>query len=226
MLKPGGLYIVEDLHFHHGEMEEHYRGSSSVNPIAYFEKRASIAVHRAVSEKENWGFIRYCRAQISSVGFAYGRCMIRKSNNTPDETWLSEIEKLGRAVDDSAIWGRIAQAVIGRRGPVSRAKTAAARAVELSPADGSLHKLLSMVYLHSGSIPEAIAAATRAVELDQHIGGLTLAGSLEQLGDLLAQSKRPSEALSAYEQAKAHVEHPLVAARLDQKIARAEPPRA
>jgi hypothetical protein len=219
---PGGIYIVEDLHFHHGEMGDHYRGYSTVNPISYFEKLASVAVHRTLDASENWGFFGYCRTQISSIEFAYGTCIIKKADNTAKEAWLEQVEELGRSFDDPAIWGRVAHAIIARRGPISRAKAAVTRAVELSPTEGSLYRLLSTAHSFDGSINDAITAATRAVELQRHIGGMTLVGSLEQLVDLLAQSRQTREALAAYREARPQVDHPVVAARLDRKIAGTE----
>ena len=116
----------------------------------------------------------------------------------------------------------MAHAIIARRGPISRAKAAVTRAVELSPTEGSLYRLLSTAHSFDGSINDAITAATRAVELQRHIGGMTLVGSLEQLGDLLAQSRQTREALAAYREARPQVDHPVVAARLDRKIAGTE----
>jgi hypothetical protein len=78
---------------------------------------------------------------------------------------------------------------------------------------------LSTVHSSGGSISDAIAAAIKAVELERRIGGMILAGSLEQLGDLLAQSRQDSEALAAYQEARSHADHPVIAARLDRKIA-------
>jgi tetratricopeptide (TPR) repeat protein len=215
----GGIYIVEDLHFHHGEMGDHYRGYSKINPISYFEKLATIAVHRNIEVSENWGFLGYCRTQMASVEFAYGNCIIKKMDNAAPEAWLEQIEELGRTFDDPGVWGRVAHAILARRGPLPRAKAAVTRAVELAPAEGGLYRLLSTVHSSGGSISDAIAAAIKAVELERRIGGMILAGSLEQLGDLLAQSRQDSEALAAYQEARSHADHPVIAARLDRKIA-------
>jgi tetratricopeptide (TPR) repeat protein len=226
MIEPGGIYIVEDLHFHHGEIAEHHRGYSNRNPISYFEKLASVAVHRTLAPSEDWGFPGYCRAQIASVEFAYGNCIIKKTDEKAKETWLKQVEELGRTFDDPAIWGRVALAIVERRGPASLAQAAVERAVGLSPAEGNLCRLLSTVHSYGGRMIEAIEAATRAVELHRDVGGTALLGSLEQLGDLLSQSGQTSEALAAYQEARLVAEHPFVAARLDQKIASAEAKRA
>jgi hypothetical protein len=222
MIEAGGIYIVEDLHFHDGEMADHYRGQSKISPISYFEKLASVAVHRILPANESWGFLGYCRTQISSVEFAYGNCIIKKANKGAPEAWLKQVEELGRTFDDPAIWGRVAHAIIARRGPLSQARAAISRAVELSPTEGGLYRLLATVHSIDGNITEATAAANQAVKFHRCIGGAILAGSLEQLGDLLSQSKQLGEALVAYREARPLVAHPTEAARLERKITSAD----
>jgi tetratricopeptide (TPR) repeat protein len=216
-LTDGGYYLIEDLHFHHGEMADHSQGFSDTNPIDYFQELASLSVHRTLDAKKNWGFRAYCRQHVHSVMFLNKSCIVRKSRRIAAadlDAWTERVEAVSPGSQDSGHWARVAGAIIRRELPPARAEAAARKAIELAPGAGGLQTLLSRILTRKHDLDGAISAARKAAELDQQRGGDDAADSFENLGELLEQAGHAPQALSAYQEAYRKSAHPVVAARI------------
>jgi hypothetical protein len=159
-LRPGGIYIVEDLHFHAGSGAAYWRGASDVAPQDIF-LQAARKVSCPGSEGDDE---RQLAGSIESMEFFYGGVAIRKrSIITPAKIAARRI-LVGEA-NDPATWVRFALHVFNTLGDLTEALDCMQRAIWAEPRNAQHYEILSIILEHASNLPDAINAARTAVEL-------------------------------------------------------------
>jgi hypothetical protein len=102
VLRPGGLYIIEDLHTSFGpENEKQYRGEASKSTMEYLQSLVpgvTVGPEEVANSEDR--FARHFAAEAASVTFVAKSCIIRKIQH-PDRSFLQivPLDKAGCHVD-------------------------------------------------------------------------------------------------------------------------------
>lgn len=214
-LEPGGLYVIEDLHFHAGAMREHARGHSEINPIDYFTALARMIVSNEVEDHKNWGFTNYTLRTIDEiVFFGHGAAIRKKAPRTGQQQRIEAAMQFAEKAGTPEAWERTAKYLAGNHAAES-AVIALKRGIAIEPS-ARLYLLLSGLHATQGDQAAASAAARTAVE--QAHDGVERGDCLEHLGNFLVADRRFDEAVRAFEEAVTLVTHPVVVDRIADKI--------
>jgi tetratricopeptide (TPR) repeat protein len=215
-VEPGGIYVVEDLHFHAGAMREHARGHAQVNPIDYFQALARAVILNELPAEQQWGFQAYALRTIDEVVFFGHAIAIKKKKlriETADRTL--QVTRMAEAANTADGWERAARYLAGNHDREA-AMSALQRAINLAP-NPRLFRQLSQHHAEMGDLGRAIETARQSVALaSAHERG----ECLEIYGDILLRAERRDESQDAYKEAATLVQHPVVLARIEQKIHR------
>ncbi len=214
-LAPGGVYIVEDMHFHAGATQELSRGYSDVNPFDYFVGIARAITLNEHAQETQWGFQGYLRKYVAEVTF-FGRALaIRKGAPDVDhEDQVSGIVKFAEQAGSMEAWERAAQYL--RSHNLRDAAIAALNsAIRINP-QARHYRQVSEIQLSKGDRQAALAAAqTSAAQSGE---AAEIGHCLEHYGDLLRIEARPDEAVKSYREALPLTSHPVVRDRIELKI--------
>jgi hypothetical protein len=215
MLEAGGIYVVEDLHFHVGSMGEYARGLSELNPLDYFAALSRMVMSRDLEPKKKWGFHGYCLQKIDDITSFKGGIAIRKAAAPTDQTErFDTIRRLAEQEGTADAWAR-ASSFIFHNGNTPLAITAQQNAIRIHPT-AQRYREIAWLYRSDGKLPAAIEAAEISAKMDADPQERGLC--LEHLGDLLVGDSRRDEALRCFREAKDLVSHPVIQKRIEQKI--------
>jgi hypothetical protein len=159
-LQEGGIYVVEDLHFHSGRWASKWRGSSDVAPPDLFLLLANMAS----CPESDAGADRALAHSIDSVEFFYGGVAIRKGP-APEKDAIAQRKPLVERANHAEQWGNFAVYIINKGGDAAEAVRCVHRAIELAPQDAGHHHRLSIILERSGNLAGALAAAREAVRM-------------------------------------------------------------
>jgi hypothetical protein len=217
-LEPGGIYIVEDLHFHVGAMRDLHCGPTKVNPIDYFLSLSQTLAANELQPEARWGFQGYAHRSIDEIIF-FGRAVaIRKKTQSPDNSHrLDAVFQIAEQMGTADAWERAAIFFTGN-GDRAGAISALRRAISLDPNGAMLHRRISELYSGQRNFEEAMRQAEEAVS----VAGNThdRAACLEQMGDVMVAVGRYAACIELYREAAEIIGHPVVRARIEEKIAR------
>jgi tetratricopeptide (TPR) repeat protein len=157
-LRPGGLYIIEDLHFHIGEQGKALRGEASVAPLEHF---ARLSVGVACPGSVDDPIVR----SMDSIEFFHGCVAVRKREEARVDS-IAQKRALVERANRAEIWSAFAGYVLMHGGDPTEAANAARRAVQLSPTSAGFYNQLSAALERVGDRAGAIAAVQQAVSLD------------------------------------------------------------
>jgi tetratricopeptide (TPR) repeat protein len=162
-LRPGGIYIVEDMHFHAGPGAAHWRGSSdNLSP----PQDVFLRLARLVSCPQTEGDDERDFAQrTDSVEFFYGGVAIRKRPaRHPADVAIrrSLVERANRP----KTWSAFALHTFNNTGDLAESVECARRAIDLEPRNPEHQDILSVILEHASDFAGALAAAEDASRLN------------------------------------------------------------
>jgi tetratricopeptide (TPR) repeat protein len=160
-LRPGGIYIVEDIHFHAGQGAARWRGESDVEP-----QDVLLRIARLVScpGTEGDGERDWAR-QVDTVEFFYGGVAIRKR---PAKTRAEVAARrvLVKQANLPRTWAAYALHAYNNTLDLSDAVQAVQRAIEAEPRNPEHHEGLSLILERAGDRAGAANAMRKAVALN------------------------------------------------------------
>ena len=159
-LRPGGIYIVEDIHFHAGPNAFIKRGLATTTPQELFLRIAEIVACPGTDDGE----IRDLAAGVDSVEFFHGAVGIRKKS-LPDRDFIGTRRAIVERVDRPEVWGAFGAFVLNRGGDLAEAEHCLRRSVELLPQAASFH-CLSQILERRRDMKGALEAAEQALLAD------------------------------------------------------------
>lgn len=219
-LEAGGIYVIEDLHFHAGAMREHTRGPSAVNPIDYFLSLSRMVVANEVDADRDWGFLKYAFRTIDEIMFFSRAAAIRKKAPNADQTGrIDLVMQMARAAGTADAWERASKYLAGNHA-VPAAMQAIKSAITIDPSAG-LYRRLSLFQAIQGD--QGAALETAGLSVHQPGDAAEIGECWEQFGNLLADAGRVDEAMAAFAASLKLVAHPVVQERLRQKIRKHDP---
>lgn len=160
-LRPGGIYIVEDLHFHAGPGAMHWRGATDAVP-----QDLMLRLARLVSCPGTEGDSERTLAQsIDSVEFFYGAAVIRKRSPTNRAEVMAK-HALVEQANLPQVWTSYALHLFNNTGNLDQAIRCVERALEIEPENPAHHEMLSIILEQASDLPGALRAARLAAELN------------------------------------------------------------
>jgi hypothetical protein len=159
-LREGGIYVVEDLHFHSDPWAKERRGSSEVAPQDYFLRFANMISCPNLQDTADRDFAYW----IEAMEFFYGGVVIRK-RPAPEKDPVAKRRNLVERANQAELWGNFANYIINHGGDFAEAMRAVQRAMELEPQEAGHHHRLSFVLERGGDLAGALAAAREAARM-------------------------------------------------------------
>lgn len=168
-----------------------------------------VTNEQVLVERANDFYFQYKRTDNEAAITLFERVLVERPDHAPALAGLANalVQKVIRWPDEPGApeYTRLADALQSGRTKseaskqlLNRARTLAARAVALAPADPTTHKAFGFVQSAGGEFDQAIATYQRAVALDGDAWG-----PLINIGDVLEISGRKDEALPYFERAYA-----------------------
>jgi hypothetical protein len=159
-LRPGGIYVVEDIHFHAGPRASDWRGSSDFVPQDVLLRLARLVSCPGTlgDDEREWAW------QVDFVEFFHGGVAIRKrAGRDPDgiETRRALVERANEPIT----WSRFGQYVWNHSNDLADAVQCVRRAIEMEPASSAHPDILSSILEVAGKLPDAADAANQAARL-------------------------------------------------------------
>jgi hypothetical protein len=214
-LAAGGIYIVEDLHFHAGATLELSRGYSETNPFDYFS-----TISRAITLNEHlpelqWGFQGYLRKHVDEViFFGRGLAIRKKAPEAGPEARNAGILQFAERNGTVESWERASQ-YLRSNGSREAAITAMQSAIKIE-SSARLYLQLSALQLSNGDRVGAMASAQ--VSISQPGEAADRGYCLEHYGDMLRIESKFEQAVAAYRDALQLISHTVVRCRIEVKI--------
>lgn len=160
-LRPGGIYIVEDVDFHAGPWAQEYRGSADTSPQAYFLTLASATVcpqERRPSDP---------MPGADAVEFFRGAIVVKKAP-APEAVLLARYVELVERSGLPHMWSMLSGYALNNGRPQD-AVAYARRAVELGSDSLGTHRSLAEALEKTGDLEGAIEAMHEAVRLHPNV---------------------------------------------------------
>lgn len=160
-LRAGGIYIVEDMHFHASPGAAHWRGSSETVPQDIFLRLARLVScpgteGDAERDLSHW---------TDGVEFFYGGVAVRKrqiKNRADVAMRRGLVERANRP----ATWSAFAMHTFNNTGDLAEAVQCVHRAIEMEPGKPEHQDVLSVILEHASDFEGALAAAEDASRLN------------------------------------------------------------
>ncbi len=159
-LRPGGTYIIEDIHFHAGPGAAHWRGAADTVP-----QDLMLRLARLVSCPPTEGDSERALAQsINSMEFFYGSVAIRKRSPINRDKVMAK-----RALVEQAnlpkVWTSYALHLFNNTGNLDQATDCINRALVIEPQNPEHFEMLSIILEQASDLAGALQAAKTALDL-------------------------------------------------------------
>lgn len=159
-LREGGLYVVEDLHFHSDLWANDRRGSSDAAPQDVFLRFANMISCPNPQHTADRDFVYW----IEAMEFFYGGVVIRK-RPAAEKDPIAKRRGLVERANQAEQWGNFANYIMNHGGDLAEAMRAIQRAMELEPQEAGHHHRLSILLERGGNLTGALAAAREAARM-------------------------------------------------------------
>lgn len=181
-LRPGGCYVIEDLHFHRNPENSGRPGGALdlVLNLAFMTTKPQI---EPANRREMTG---YFLRTIDRIEFIRHAALIWK--RVPDENAAQTVATMKELVEQSgsaANWFHFVYYCLERGGGLQQAVMAARKAISLNERWALPHWRLSDLLVQHGDVAGALAAAERALALDPALSSV-LRPKIEDLRRRLA----------------------------------------
>lgn len=160
-LRPGGIYIVEDLHFHAGPGAPHWRNGADKAPQDVLLRLARLVTLPGSDGDDE----RDTARAVSSVEFFYGGVAIRKR---PART-RADVEARRDLVERTnlpKVWAAFAMHAYNNTLDLDDAIRSVRRAMEMEPRNSEHVDVLSVILERAGDFGGAWEAARHAVAMN------------------------------------------------------------
>lgn len=172
-LAPGGIYIIEDVHLHHGRNAAVWHAGGGITPTEYLASAACGLTSRIPD-----GEAADLAKAIDRIEFIPSAIIIHKASDNDMRDRLDDLFEAAKVADKYLTWFELANVFL-KHDDLERAEIAAQRAVTLSLDRGAVWVRLGYVQHRRGKLTEAIEAMRMAVKLDPR--DATSAAKLAQL---------------------------------------------
>jgi len=160
-LRPDGIYIIEDLHFHAGPGATHWRGATDAVPQDLMLRLARL-VSCPGTEGDNE---RVLAQSIDSMEFFHGCVVIRKRSPMNRAEVMAKHDLVERA-NLPNVWTSYALHLFNNTGNLDQAIDCVKRALEIEPNNPTHHEILSIILERASDLAGALHAAKLATELN------------------------------------------------------------
>jgi Methyltransferase domain len=160
-LRPGGIYIVEDMHFHAGKGADHWRGQSDKVPQDVFLRLARLVSCPGTEGDEERDFSH----RTDGVEFFYGGVAIRK-RHTRDRADIEVRRDLVERANKAMTWSSFALHTYNNTHDLADAVRSIHRAIEIEPGKSTHQDMLSVILEQASDFAGALAAAENASRLN------------------------------------------------------------
>jgi hypothetical protein len=165
-LQPGGVYIVEDLHFHAGPGAAHHRGKTTESPIELFTRLATVVSGPGVEGDAE----RDIAHSVQAVEFFYGGVAVKKRPRS-DLVGIARRRELVAQANRAESWAAFAIHLFNNTGDAHEAIECLHRAIVMNPGETSFHHTASVILERSGDIEGAIAEAEKSLSMNPSHAG-------------------------------------------------------
>lgn len=160
-VRPGGIYVMEDLYLHFGHNAKGYAATATTLPSDYIFRLGNNLVSNAMDPAENYGLEQYLFNQIDTIEVIRNSLVITKKA-TPvageAERWMDLVRRSGQDVNWRLLSGRLQRASAA---PDLIAE-ALAHCIRMAPGNHQHYYDLSFALEAMGNIEGAISAAKEA----------------------------------------------------------------
>jgi Methyltransferase domain len=188
LLRPGGLYVIEDIAIHFGPAAADFKGEAKEWTSDYFLRLAKSCLARSPQDDDDQDSIRPTLEAVDSVDFFRSAVTIRKVGPTLDiESALRFADRYMQASAPHGMHERLAQFIVKHNGPLDRAEAELKRAIEVGGQSPQTLSIYSDIKFRQGRLPEAADMAERAARTSSNPNGhlWSRAGTLRnRQGDL------------------------------------------
>jgi len=160
-LRPGGIYIVEDMHFHAGPGAAHWRGASDMAPQDLFLRLARLVSCPQTEGDDGRDFAQ----RADSVEFFYGGVAVRK-RPIKDRADVAIRRGLVEQANRPKLWSSFAMHTFNNTGDLADAVACVRRAMDMEPRNPEHPDVLSVILEHASDLPGALTAAEDASRLN------------------------------------------------------------
>ena len=165
-LLPGGLYIIEDLHFQYAEPDaSRLRGIAPMSAIDYFLEIARRRIAASYQNERFRGLERYLSQAVDTIQFIQQTAIIRKRQ--PRKDLAERLHRVYDLVEKSghyANWLQIG-VLYFEINRTTEAIQCVRKSIELNPGLIPSREWLSVMLERDGNISEAIGVLEPAIEL-------------------------------------------------------------
>jgi tetratricopeptide (TPR) repeat protein len=178
-LKPGGFYIMEDLHLHYGNNAAQWHRSGGSTPVQHLAAVAS-GLGANYIEPGCDPMARYLNESVDRVEFIRRAIIVQKREQQADPMRrMTDLWKLAENAGHAANWFELAQ-ILMRNNELDRAEIAAQRAATMVPDSHHYLARLAHVQAMRGNLSAAVDTARKALHIAPHDTGLqSLLAALE-----------------------------------------------
>jgi tetratricopeptide (TPR) repeat protein len=181
-LRPGGIYIIEDVYLHHGVYVANYHAGGGVTPTEHFAamavRLASGHIESACTEAD-----RSVLLAIDRIEFIPRAIIVHKRDADDLRKRLDYLFQAAQQADQSLTWFHLSM-VLMNHDDLERAEHAAQRALTLAPDRVAHWPRLADAQARRGKLAEAIETLREGIRRDP--GNASLQSTLTGLEARLA----------------------------------------
>lgn len=193
MLLPGGVYVIEDLHFHIGRGAAKWRGEGTVTPPDYINALATaLAAPGKVTPEMNLPPQAIVDSIERIVHVRRAAFIWKKQEDGP----LAHLEHLRTVVEKSrkhANWRRLSEMIMTSGGNLDEAEAAAREGISIAPRNWKLRSSLAKVLEKKGEVDAALATLNEARDLAPEKEKASLARDEARLAKMAGSSDEQAD---------------------------------
>jgi hypothetical protein len=205
-VEPGGIYVVEDLHFHEGSMGRFTRGNPTDNPLDYFLALSRFVMARVSADGMRWGWQTLAETVDEVVFFGHAAAIRKKA---PRRCYVEDMMRIAEADGTADAWERAGQYFAGNE-EREAAIAAYQRAAAMSPKARTYRTISGLQFDSNGDGASVGDDGWRSWRSSRRMGSI--------LDNLLVNERRFEEAVKIFRDALAMEIHPVVRERVEEKV--------
>ena len=201
-LRPGGLYVIEDISIHFGPNASSFKGSAPEWTTDYFLRLAKSVIARSPQDEVEQNPVRPILADVDSVDFYRSAVTIRKSGPPLDvAAALRFADRYMQSRAPAGVHERLAQFIVKHDGPADRAEAELKRAIDADGESSSILNVFAEIRFKQGKFAEAAEMAERAARICTNRNALPNAHLWARAGTLRNRQGDLAAAIAAFQKA-------------------------